>query len=403
MRKWILLILTTCWGLSSLQANGAGPLWRSWYQTTFTSPSGITRTLNFNLSRQLNIRLAESYKQALALYDQLPEEQFVLIGEPIKRSAHTQDLDPQKIYPELPFLQTSQQTGNLISARSNRLYKTEATKVEGLWQNIERCLPQFEKKARELKQPENASQWLAQTLPDNTLDFFMGEIHGHPEIRQAVSETITYLHQRFPTRPIFLFTEFLPSQHQWNNQTSPQEIPAFLSSYFPIWERATQQHIPVIGLEPDFALPSKALMHHIGPDRRIFWQSIWASLEGVRLRNAHFAKILEQYRQNYPTALFIIYTGAAHVFYNYPFSLSAKREKGSTFVATFHPNVSERMNYSKRIAEQEITTQTGPLEKFAPLIAFPQPVLYWEDNDLIQTSGFNVRLKIKVDLNQKDK
>ena len=129
--------------------------------------------------------------------------------------------------------------------------------------------------------------------------------------------------------------------------------------------------------------------------------SIWATLEGVRLRNERWINTLSSYRTKYPDALFIVYTGADHALYNRPFSLATHFPQEQTFVTALYPDKgTDFISDGKWWHVPSMTEKSylGPLEQIHKQADFPQPVLKWSTPQLSQIAGFDVRIKIPVKL-----
>ena len=124
--------------------------------------------------------------------------------------------------------------------------------------------------------------------------------------------------------------------------------------------------------------------------------SVWASLEGMLVRNEHYAAILQEYRKMHPDALFIVYTGAAHVQYISPFSLSKKFPPEETFVVSLYP--SQRLGLtpaeSQSMNVRPFYTSLMSEFDFATGGTFPQKTLYWKTKESARAAGFDVQLKL---------
>ena len=257
------------------------------------------------------------------------------------------------------------------------------------------------KEANQVAQPEDPTLWLAAQIPLEANQIFLGEVHGYPEIKQTVRELIGIIRQIQPRRQIILFTEFLPEKFTWEGPSSQGHIPTYLHKYIPIWNTAIQNRISVVGLEPRPVIQSHCTCSYTAPNGQTHNQlPIWATLEGVRVRNEHWMSILSQYREQYPDALFIMYTGAYHALYNCPFSLAANYPKETTFIAALYPD--KKYKYTSPGKGQAATLiespYSGPLEYLTQQADFPQPALKWSSHQLSKVAGFDARIKISVKL-----
>ena len=116
------------------------------------------------------------------------------------------------------------------------------------------------------------------------------------------------------------------------------------------------------------------------------------------MRNEVWSRTIDRYAQENPDALIVVYTGAAHSLYNAPASVSKGRE--DTFVLAFYPShrvLVRKNDKGKKVAAT--TPLTDPLERLTGFTQpFPQRVLFWDNPEFSQISGFDGRIKIEVDL-----
>lgn len=365
------------------------------------SKVGQNETLlnGINISRQLKLRVDKTFQQAQELQKQLPQEYNLLTGEPIQKIYSPQILNPQELYPHNTFLKTHKQTGNYLIARNNRLFLREVRRMKQIWAQVNENLPRLQQEAQATEQPENQVSWLVEAIPPQTTQLFIGEMHGYPEISRFMSRLLPELRTQYPSRKIILFTEFLPENLKWTGQRpSTKEVLESLHSYYPIWDSALQAQIEVIGLEIPVATKENDCCEVRYTDRQggSRKQRVWASLEGIRLRNERWKKTLATYREKYPEALFVIYTGSMHSLYNAPFTLAHCAEQ--TFVSVLYPERYVDFESSNRISELEDKPMPGPLESLIDQMDFHRSVVKWQSPDLPAIAGFNARIKIPVSL-----
>ncbi len=227
--------------------------------------------------------------------------------------------------------------------------------------------------------------WLAHQIPDQTRYLLLGEWHNQPAIQHFVSDFLHSLHKT--EKEIILFTEFISYGQSW-------EIPAdddpFLS-YLPIWLTASALHIPVVGLEPKFVYENgeHALVApetgFLPPELQIR-QSLWASIEGIRLRNTFWKHVLETYRQEHPDALFVVLAGADHVSYTQPYSLGSSLPQPNTFTVLLPPREYQTPDGSSRPFTWQFDALTNG--------QFNQRVVYFDDRQLARRAGFDIQVKI---------
>ena len=294
------------------------------------------------------------------------------------------------MYPDKPFLQPPMLGARLAEAyflaQSNRLFLKHMREAAEFWPKFTEAIPRFYEEADALAQPTNLLEWTAQQIPTTTKDLFIGEIHGEYEIPQFLSQLLPLLRKQNPQREIFLFTEFLV-----DNQYSSFHLANLFTQYakkhyyYPVWEKAHELNIPLVGLESSTVqtvYPIK-MANAYGNFSHV---PAGAAPEGIRLRNEHWWKIMQKYRQKHPDALFVVYTGSAHSFYNYPFSLAKRSPKKTTFMI--------ELTMEEIREEGNVTFRTDNLESLNPNLSFPQPVLKWSSPDLVELSGFDVRVKL---------
>ncbi len=270
--------------------------------------------------------------------------------------------------------------------------------MKTVWEQIDTHLPQLQEAAAQTEQSSTPITWLAKQIPTQTSLLFIGEVHGYMEIRQAAALLLTQLRQLYPTREILLFTEFLPMGQHLPKEFNPHALS--LPRYAPVWETALRNRIEVIGLEPSFILNDFCSAVAINQKGKTRFIPQWGLLEGVRLRNEYWKNLLQQYRLQHPDALFVVYSGNGHNLYNYPFSLSTALTGEHTFVTALYPDKFLKYTGSFIAREPQSAPFTGPLEGLTEQVEFPQSVLQFKDSTLSRIAGFDVRIKLPVNLEQ---
>lgn len=395
MRKLLtgLLLLLGCICLAQAQK-------LPWHKVSFQqwkNPSLITK---MRISYQLEKRLERTYRQAKEAQARLPEHHHLVMGEPIQEIFNTQKLTPD-LYPQQTFLTNPAQTGKYLAAHNNRLLLQEIHRMETVWAKIDENLPLLQKEAADTPQPQNPVAWLADIVPQQTTRLFIGEAHGHKEIHQAVSQFVRQIRMRQPHREIILFTEFLPENFKWNGRETVQKIDLIYAKYFDIWDQVAEEQIDIIGLELPAAVDDCCEVRYLNAKGNLRKQTVWASLEGVRLRNERWKKTLARYREQHPNALFIIYTGADHSMYNRPFTLATSGEH--TFVSILYPDKYSSFEPSGRFSGKIVEKpMKGPLERLVDQLDFQRPVVHFQSPNLSQIAGFDVRIKVPVTLEMHD-
>lgn len=394
MRKLITGLLLTVGCISALQAQKL-----PWRKAPLQHLQGVSQITQINIGRQLDQRLARTYQQAKQAQAQMPVQCRLIMGEPIQQIFKTYDLNPKELYPEQTFLKNSRQTGKYLSARNNRLFMQEIQRMQTVRAQIDENLPRLQQEASSTPQPQDPISWLADIVPEQTTQLFVGEAHLYREIHQAVARLVRSLRARQPEREIFLFTEFLPENFTWGKEPKHKilQIPEYLQSHFPTWEQAAEAQVQVIGLELPAAVDDFCEVRYLNPQGDRDKQSVWMSLEGVRLRNERWQKTLAQYRAQHPNALFIIYTGADHSMYNRPFTLANPNEH--TFVSVLYPNRYRAFEPSGRFSCVPVAKpMKGPLERLVDELDFQRSVVQFQSPGLSQIAGFDVRIKLPVKL-----
>ena len=398
MKKQIVLCFCLLACVPATLAQRLPAKWMPWSKESVQHLQGTRALQNINISRQLERRLSQSYRQAKQIQSQLPVGHTLIMGEPVQQILHTWELNPTTLYPNQTFLKTHEQTGRYLAARNNRLFVQEMKRMKKIWTQIETNLPRLKQEAADTEQPSDQVQWLVQQIAPQTTQLFLGEEHGYPEIRQFVAQLVGQLRTKQPTRPIILLTEFLPENFSWTHHANTAHLPEGLHPYFAIWDQLLENQVPVIGLEHPLALDDSCNVRYLNDKGILTKQTVWASLEGVRLRNERWQKTLQQYRANFPDALFIIYAGADHVMYNRPFTLAANSTE-KPFVAILYPN--QRLAYEPkgRFAGTMVAKPVkGPLERLIDNLDLQNPIVKWTSPDLPAVAGFDVRIKVPVDL-----
>ena len=341
--------------------------------------------------RTLNARVERTFQQAVHVQE-MSNYRPILEGPTIRRKGVTKIslLSAKRMYPNKPFLQHPVLGSRLAEAyflaQSNRFFIKHMRELEAFWPKFNEAIPRFYEEAEALKQPADLLEWTAEQIPATTKDLFIGEIHGQHEIPQFLSELLPRLRQKNPNREIILFTEFLV-----DNQYSSLHFANLFSQYpkkhyyYPVWEKARELNIPLVGLESS-SVQTIYPVKMVDATGKIAHVPAGATPEGMRLRNEHWRKIMQKYRQQHPDALFVVYTGSAHSFYKYPFSLAKKTPKETTFML--------ELTMEKFREDGKTYFKTDNLEALNGNLSFPQTVLKWNSPDLVELSGFDARIKL---------
>lgn len=335
-------------------------------------------------STQFSAAVLHSYNDACRVQDKYPVSFW---SGPVKEftsvptSAVTARTLPREIYPQLSL--SSKQTEENFLIMNNRQVQAWLPHLYATKQTIQKHLPDFYR----AKTYVNASSgeemsWLARQLSPQTNYFLLGEMH-FPEIAAQAAEFVHQLRLALPEREIILFTEFVSEEGQTK-----------LAKYQPVVDEAKRRHIRVVGLEPRFVLDSannyffyrSGNLHNNLPETQ--GESMWASLEGVRIRNKRWLRTIRRYREQYPQALFMIYAGAGHVEYTVPYSLGAALAGPETFTAVLYPE------HMRTTQNEEDSFLTSPFDEWTQgRFAFDK-ILQFNNKDLSMLAGFDAQIKI---------
>lgn len=148
----------------------------------------------------------------------------------------------------------------------------------------------------------------------------VGEEHNVLAIRQAVEQLVFDYQKAYPERKIIVLTEFVSDRlFAWENPGEP--VSAFglkhriVNDDFLFLANFIRNGIEVIGLEDIVYFSEHQTL--IAPSFRQV-----DSVYGMKQRNEHWRRIIEDVRRREPDAIFFIYTGNMHVHYRAPFTLT---------------------------------------------------------------------------------
>ena len=162
---------------------------------------------------------------------------------------------------------------------------------------------------------------LAKLIPPTAKYIQVGEEHGFAPLRKAFEEMVLGYQALYPERKIIVLTEFvfdrtLPLSEKTGDPVSLLALKyRRISSDFRFLGRFVKRGIEVVGLEDERYFRSHQKL--ITP----FFRQV-ESVYGMKQRNEHWRKIIEEVRQRAPQAVLFIYTGNMHVHYRAPFSLA---------------------------------------------------------------------------------
>ena len=342
------------------------------------------------LTARLQAQVQRSYRQALRVQQKYPDVGY--LGGPSKNFVGPRRywqslvwLEPTDIYPGVSFLSAQQIPAYFLIQHNLRLREwlpvlDERSHMLTVYKD------ELEKYRVAVTHPLHADmRWLADRVTEKTKYFLIGERHGFAEITNAIATFMLSLRLKYPNREIILLTEFLP-ENKYYYPAVPKDL---YDNKRPVWNAAEVTDIPVVGLEPEYVTDSREVTLECanGPGCRE-QRAAWASLEGIRLRNERWMRVIKKYREKYPHALFVVYSGGGHVNYTEPYSLGRQLVGENTLVAMVYPRT-----YKRRSGE--LTTIVDDFDWLTEG-RFPQRVLWFTNPAATWLTGFDIRIKIPV-------
>ena len=258
-------------------------------------------------------------------------------------------------------------------------------KLEQLRREVENTIPQFQAEKESVRvRADGDMKWLAKQITPDTKYVLFGEIHV-AVIADQIKELLQVLHKQHIERPVLLFTEFLPEGKEWTPDTDESLV---YRDNIPLFQTAFANGVKVVGLEIKQPYHNSQRLNERFLDG--FSQEegagLWETIEGVRLRNSRWIKTLENYREQYPDALFVVHAGTGHVEYSAPYSLGRYFAGKETLVVDVlpmmivHPETGE---YTPLVSQFDFWTDG----------AFVQDrVLKFNSPRLAHLAGFDIRI-----------
>ncbi len=379
-----------------------------WMQTV-----GDTGLYSFQLSRQLAREASQARRDALQAKASIPPHHKALATFPASDlHIHKHVVVPKALYEAVPYLTRKKDISRYVSTQENQLYIQDIERLrQTVWPQLDEALPRLERLAATLKQPKDPLQFIAQEIPSSINFLLVGDLHGFPETKQAVSSLLSHLRKRYPAKQIILLTEFLPKGFVWKGQVPEnyQELPMYVpgferEGYIPLWEEADKQDIPVAGLEPTTVckIPNEKIYFDSADINDIgMYRPLFASALGLKYRNEQFMQTIRFLHEKRPHALFVIYAGDGHLSYNAPFSLARELKKEETFTLIINPS-RQRLEEVLNLSPQQ-SRATHPLRDFITEGNFPQNFLYWQDPSLAQIAGFDAFIQLESPKSETEK
>lgn len=335
-------------------------------------------------------RVLETYRRAKKIQNKYwkvldwpgPSKQLFIGKDQQARELTLEDISPALMYPRAHFLKQEQLVEYFLAKHNLELRKW-LPKLEENRQAIFAHKEQFRREIQTVSQPAYEDMaWLAKQITPDMKYLLLGELH-EPFISQQLPNLFEALRKQQPKREIFLFTEFLFDGQNWAVKGQKQ---TYFPEQIPIWNKALQERISVIGLEPSFTFLAEPIFLERDAEQggqTVKGDVLWASIEGVRLRNSYWNNIIEQYRQKHPDALFIIYAGNGHVDYLSPYSLGKKLAGPETYMAMLCPDTFSNGQ-----------VWLSHFFDFWTRGEFLDRVIYFKNKQLAHLAGFDARIII---------
>ncbi len=287
-------------------------------------------------------------------------------------------------YPTMEnILTTAQQFTDYFTIQNNRQAALETQTNYNYAVTLNASIERLKQHQHDTRHPgKSDARWLAEQIPQDTQYLLLGERHEFAPIQQTITQLIEQLPKRFPGRKIILVTEFLPQRVLYDLDLMSM-IHSVTSEhrYMDIWTTGLLNSIATVGLEPDFAASAPMQANLPGGIRKEVLLA--TTSEGMRLRNQIWKADIEEYRKEFPDALFVIHSGFGHIDYTLPHSLGRAFQNDKTFVISFQPGIEKKPSIFKPISTFDIITNGE----------FPQRILQFDKEDAPIT-GFDIQFKV---------
>ena len=311
-----------------------------------------------------------------------------MVGKPTFTMSPYMFTDPQEIYPQLPFLTTREQQANYFLARNNREYIAFVRSSRQRLKGIEQHMKELDQGRMVVPQGKEIS-FAIDNIPDETSLLLIGENHSLGGVDSQVAQLLRSLRDKYPNRPMVLFTEFLPE-----GASSP--FARGIDRAISLSTARNVLSIPIFGLEPAF-VEKNIICEACGIDLYTLahTQNIWTTPEGLRLRNTRWATSIKAYQQQlarehpeWENPLTIVYAGAGHTEYGRPSSLPEMFPNEKIFSISLVSASQENEQLGLKLYN------TSVFDKYIRGRFAKERVLLYKDKALAELSGSNVRLKL---------
>lgn len=223
----------------------------------------------------------------------------------------------------------------------------------------------------------------ASLIPPRAKYIAVGEEHGFPALRQAFETLVLQYQQMYPERKIIVLTEFVFDRTLPLSEKTGLPVNSLSLKYrrvspdFKFLDKFTKKGIDVIGLEDERYFRNHQQL--ITPSFRQV-----ESVYGMKQRNDHWRKIIQDVRQREPGAVFFIYTGNMHVHYRAPFTLA--RSSPQVFVLQLlAKDLGKDLPFGAVMQDQ-------PFARVSPKASFPTVLSWPATSPYRPVSGFDACL-----------
>lgn len=285
------------------------------------------------------------------------------------------------LYPNTPWLQSASQQvqERYFIALHNRLAAKVAKQRIQLLKDIRAEFYRLLKERTDFTKMSKSFAWqAAQQVSPNVKQILIGEEHDNKKISQTVLAFMKEIKAQNPQRQIVYLSEFMMHGGSAGFWLRMWETPDDVEGYAQIMRWVDQSGMVSNGLESIYVSQTFLTQVVLKPfsQQEPTSMSLWRTLGGVYLRNIYWRKIIEETREKYPDALFIIHAGAGHVNYTAPYTVARFFKPEETFVL-------------------EVSSRDGGLFHAYTKGGFDiEPILGWRDKDLARLVGYDVRILV---------
>lgn len=267
---------------------------------------------------------------------------------------------------------------NEAALRSNRLVAAHRVVREGFMRRMKRAEPAF------LNAMERLPLWetkrlVRELIPPEAKYIFIGEYHDVPEIQRQVVAVAEAYHALYPQREIIFLSEYLSDAYPFF--LFPEDQGFVGDAGQKMLEAVFMKRIKLAGLEERYGA-EEFLQTSSGQ------VSMQVTLEGIRMRNAHWEQVIRAWRAKYPDAVFIIHGGLGHIAYTEPLAVSTRFPQKESFVLTLVPSA-----WKEHLSRLAVTE---PFHAFTQGRFFTPGVIAWRDARFARLAGFDAQIILRT-------